>query len=245
MAGEPSIAGLIANGTLSAEVAATLWAAMDQRLSFVVVAIPRFAGKSTLTNAILGLLPSGAPVHRLTGDEGQMDDLKRRATGGYLVVGEFSQAPVTGYIWGAPVRRVFDTLEAGYSLAVALHAPGLEETFDAICSGNGVSDEQASHIDLMLYIRRFGIDMDTFWRRVAQVHEIDEVRDGVPQGRLLHHWIEGEDRFERVEESQRLYVDAAELTERAALLEELAASGRTELADVARLVASRAHGDGR
>mgnify|MGYP004233726185 CR=1 FL=1 len=61
-----------------------------------------------------------------------MDKLKNAATGGYLVVGEFSKAPVPHYIWGAHVRLVFDTLSVGYSLATALHASGLEETFDVI-----------------------------------------------------------------------------------------------------------------
>ena len=200
----PTILDIIRNGTLSAEMAATLWAAVDQRWSFVVTAIPRFAGKSTVMNAMLSLLPSQVPVHHLSGDEEEMGRLKEEApTGrGYLVVGEFSQAPVPTYIWGPPVRRVFDTLTAGYSLATALHAPTLQETFDVICQGNGVTDEQASSIRLVLYIRRFGDDLDTFWRRIAQIHEVERVEGGRPVGRLLYRWIEEQDRFEAVEGSR-------------------------------------------
>ena len=67
MPSDLSIADLIANGTLSAEQAATLWAMVEERRSFVVVAIPRFAGKTTTTNTILGLLSTDVPVHRLSG----------------------------------------------------------------------------------------------------------------------------------------------------------------------------------
>jgi flagellar protein FlaI len=236
MAEPVTIIDLIRNGTLTAQMAATLWAAMDRGLSLVTVAIPRFAGKTTTTNAILSLLPPDVPVHRLSGDEAEMNSLKKAATGGYLVVGEFSQAPVPHYIWGAPVRRVFDTLTAGYSLATALHAPGLEETFDVICQGNQVTDQAASRIDVMLYIRRFGDDLDTFWRRLAEVHEIDYVQNGKPHGRQLYQWVEEEDRFEGVEAPTFLQGDVAELEARTARLEELSRTGRRGLEDVARLV---------
>ena len=98
---------------------------MDRGLSLVVVAIPRFAGKTTTTNAVLSLLSPEVPVHHLSGEEAEMDDLKNAATGGYLVVGEFSQAAPAHYIiWGIPVQRVFDTLTAGYFLATVLPRPG-------------------------------------------------------------------------------------------------------------------------
>ena len=232
----PTILDLIANGTMSAEMAATLWAAVDERRSFVVVAIPRLAGKSTVGNAMLSLLPAEVPVHRLSGEEEEMGRLKEEATGGYLVVGEFSQAPVSTYIWGSPVRRVFDTLTAGYSLAVSLHAPGLREAFEAICQGNGVTDEQASGIGLMVYLRRFGEDPD-FWRRAAEIHEVDKVEGGVPRGRLLHRWVEEDDRFEVVERPRVLGAEAGDLEGRAARLSERVESGHTSADDVARMVA--------
>ena len=240
MAEAPTIVELIRNGTMSTEIAATLWAAMDARCSLVVVAIPRLAGKTTTSNAILALLPSEVPVHHLSGDEAEMDRLKEEATGGYLVVGEFSQAPVSHYIWGAPVRRVFDTLAAGYSLATALHAPSLQETFNVICRGNGVTDEQASRISLMLYLRRFGDGPDDFWRRLAEVHEIEHVEEGRPVGRLLYRWVEEDDRFEAVETPHLLPADAVDLASRAARLRELADAGRTSAADVASMVAEYA-----
>lgn len=233
-----TILDLIRNGTLSAPMAATLWAAVQEGRSFLTVAIPRLAGKTTTANAVLGLLSPQVPVHRLSGDVAEMARLKREAKGGYLVVGEFSQGPVPGYIWGEPVRRVFDTLTAGYSLVTSLHAPGLNEAFHDICAGNGVSDQAASRIGFLLYIRRFGDSPESFWRRVAEIHEIDQVRQGRPEGRLLYRWVEGEDRFEAVEPSRTLQASAHDLAARAAALEALAGAGRTSPPEVARLVAS-------
>ncbi len=237
-----TIVDLIRNGTMSSRMAAVLWAAVDARLSIVVVAIPRLAGKTTVGNAILSLLPPDVPVHRLLGDPAQVDTLKEAATGGYLVVPEFSKGPVQGYIWGEPVRRVFDAMTVGYSLETSMHAPSVEDAMRDICVENGVSDEAASRIDLMLYILRFGEDDDTFWRRVSDVREIDRVRDGKPEGRQLFSWVESEDRFEEVEEPDFLRGAEAELERRVAMLEELAASGRRSPEDVARMAREYATG---
>ena len=243
MAEAPTILDLIGNRTMSPQIAATLWAAVDKGVSFVVVAVPRFAGKTTLTNAMLSLLSPQVPVHRLSGDEEEMARLKEEATSGYLVVGEFSQAAPSHYIWGAPVRRVFDTMTAGYSMATALHAPGVEDTFAVICKENGVSDQDASRIGMMIYIRRFGNSLEDFWRRVAEVHEIDGVVNGRPAGRLLHRWVEGDDRFEEVEASRLLHGSEADIKERAAKLEEMVRANRTSAEDVAGMVAEHLHRD--
>ena len=237
MADEITIIELVRNGTLSASMAATLWGAIEEQRSLLVVAIPRFAGKSTVTRALLALLPAGVPVHQLSGEESQMAELKEAALGGYLVVGEFSQAPVPSYIWGEPVRRVFDTMSAGYSLATALHAPGVPEAIAAVCEGNGVSDEAASRFDLVLYIQRFGDSEDDFWRRIAEVYELDRVVDGKPQGRTLYRWLESSDRFEEVDPPQRISTDRELASSRAAAISELAGQGKTSSDDVARLVA--------
>ncbi len=50
IAGSLAVPALIANGTMSAEVAATLWLMMEEHPSFLVVALPRKAGKSTLAS---------------------------------------------------------------------------------------------------------------------------------------------------------------------------------------------------
>jgi len=223
-----TILDLVANNTLSARVAAALWAAMDARLSFVVTAVPRFAGKSTLMNAVLGLLPPDVPVHRLDGSREQMLRLKGEASGGYLVVAEISQAPVQGYIWAEPVRDLFETLAAGYSLATALHAPDLPGAFDVLCRENGVSDEAASCLNLVLHLSRFGDDPASFWRRLAEVSEVEGVSDGRPKARILFRWRENDDSFEEIEPFRLLDVGPAVLDTRARAIEDRVRSGRTD-----------------
>lgn len=234
---ELTLADLIRNGTINAEIAATLWSIVAEQHSFMVVAVPRFAGKSTVGDAMLHCVPKHAPIHQLSGEESEMERLKRDAGGGYLVVGEFSNAPVPRYIWGSPVRKVFETMRVGYSLSTALHAPSVEEAYSAICHGNNVADEDASKISYMIYIERMGDDQDSFWRRVAEVHEVDRVVDGRPQGRMLFRWQEQGDRFEQTQEAQLLTVDADQLRERARLLNDLASSGRTSVENVRSVVA--------
>ncbi len=234
---DPTILDLVANGTMDADIAATLWSVADERRSFMAVAVPRFAGKSTVSAGILQFARPDTPIHILTGDKSQMEELARRPDGGYLVVGEFSKAPVDTYIWGAPVRRVFETVAAGFSLVTALHAPTVEEAYDRICSGNGVSDEDASVIHYMLYIERHGESEDDFWRRISRVWEVERVVDGKPRARLLHRWEEATDTFAIVERPRLLDADNAVLQDRADRIRLFVEQGRTSAAEVNSLVA--------
>lgn len=227
-----TILDLVANGTMDGDIAATLWSVADERRSFMTVAVPRFAGKSTVSAAILQLVRPGTPIHILTGDESQMEELARHPDGGYLVVGEFSRAPVDTYLWGAPVRKVFETVAAGFSLVTALHAPTVDEAYDKICSGNKVSDEDASTINYMVYIERHGESADDFWRRLSRVWEVERVVDGTPRARLLHRWDGDTDSFETVERPRLLDADHAVLQDRADRIRSFVAQGRTSAADV-------------
>lgn len=191
---------------MSAEIASTLRSAAKQRHCFLVVAIPRLAGKSTVMAAMLAHRPKGAPLVTVGDDGTDLDALAAASTGGYLVVPEISEYPVTaGYIWGAPVRKVFSKVGKDVALAAALHAPGADEAIETVCRGNRVPDEQAAQIVLVVYIRSLGRD----WRRptgrrIATVHEILTVHDGRPQMSLLHRWDETADRFETLERPRRI-----------------------------------------
>lgn len=197
-----TLTDLVANRTMSASVAATLREAARLRRSFVVAAVPRLAGKTTVVQAILAEAPRGTAI-RTVGDDGlAIERLAAEARGGYLVVPEISQHPVTpGYIWGKPVRRVFNALGQGTALAAALHAPGVDEAFAMISQANGVPDAEAAHVELFVYLRSLGDDWQAPTRRVvAAVHEITGVTRGRPRTRLLHRWDEGRDRFEDLRE---------------------------------------------
>jgi Flp pilus assembly CpaF family ATPase len=67
MQSEITIADLMRNGTVSAEMAAVLWAALDPRTSFLSSAVPRLAGKSTTSQAALALRPAGSRPSRCSG----------------------------------------------------------------------------------------------------------------------------------------------------------------------------------
>jgi hypothetical protein len=235
---EISIVELVRNGTLSAEMVAVLWAAVDEQQSFLTVAVPRFAGKTTTSNAILAMRPPEVPAYLVAGEPDVMERLTRERRGGYLVVAEFAYAPVPGYIWGAPVRRVFETVhEGGYSLQTALHAPGVEEAILEVTRGNGVSDEHASVFKLVIYIERFGTNHGNFWRRVTDLYEVQEVRVGRPVGQSLFRWRPEGDRFEKVAEPLQFGQDREDMRRRAALIDELAGAGRSSFEEVGSAIA--------
>ena len=220
---ELDLVELVRNRTMSPQIAATLWATAEQRRSFLVVAIPRLAGKSTVMQAMIDCVPDETPVRTLTDHPHDIDVLTGRPGQGYLVVPEVSRAPVPGYIWGDPVRRVFALLGEGYSLATALHAPGVEEAFAVLTQDNAVPDEHASRLQLMVYIRSLGDDWRNPTRRaVAEVHEIRGVSDGRPDAVLLHRWDEQSDRFEQVATAERLGAAGMNIDERAREIERAA-----------------------
>jgi hypothetical protein len=240
-----SIAELVQNGTLSAEMAAVLWAAVDEQKSFLTVAIPRFAGKTTTSNAVLALRPPDVPVTPVAGERDMMQRLAHERRGGYLTVAEFAQAPMPGYIWGEPVRRVFEAMHAGgYSLQTALHAPGVDAGMQEVTYGNGVNDAHASTFKLVMYIERFGYNLDSFWRRVTDLYEVDRVENGRPVGRSLFRWREAGDSFEQLAEPQQWGLDRDDLAQRAAVVSHLVRSGQTSAAEVAAAVSEYRSGRG-
>jgi hypothetical protein len=229
MTDEITIAELVRNGTMSAAMAGTLWAAVDEGVSFITVAIPQNAGKSTTANAVLQLRPPGVPLHPIADEPERLERLKQERVGGYLVVGEFSpHGARRGYIWGPPVQRVFDTLRAGYSLQSSLHAPGAIDGMHEVTHGNGVSDERAAQLGLVLYIEMFGYWQDPgVRRRLVDLYELHSVERGEPVGRSLFRWRRTDDSFEQLAEPRRFGRDPSDLRERARIIEGLAASGHT------------------
>lgn len=197
-----AIVDLVRNGTMSAEIGATLAGAIEERRSFLVFAVPRLAGKSTLTHAMLAYAGADTPIRSVTGDRRETARLRSGDGRGYLVIPEISPyAVMPGYIWGAAVRDVFAVAaERGYAVAAALHAPGVEEAIAIVCARNGVPDEHAARIDLAVYVRSIGDWQAPVARRIAAVHETDGVAAGRPRARALHLWDEAADRFVTVNE---------------------------------------------
>ncbi len=190
------LADLVRNRTMSAEIAATLAGAVEERRSFLVFAVPRLAGKTTVLEAMRARAGADTPVRSVTGEPAEIARLRSGDGRGYLLIPEITPHPVMpGYIWGAAVRRVFGVLDRGYALAAALHAPSAEEAFEQVCGGCGVTDEHASRIQLTVYIRSIGEWQSPTRRVVEAVHEVDGVKGGRPRLRALHAWDEVHDRF--------------------------------------------------
>lgn len=195
---------LVRNRTVSPEMAATLVAAVRERRGLLVAAIPRLAGKTTTMMAALA--EAEAPVHVLSTDLGSSLGIPAEVDGGYLVLSEIAQAPFAEYLWGAPVRFAFATArERGFSLAAALHAPGLAEAFDIVTGQNRVADADAATLEVMVYIRTLGRNWQAPERRVvAALYEVRSVTAGRPDARLLYHWDEVSDRFVVDAEPERI-----------------------------------------
>src|SRR4051812_17272011 len=233
-----SIAELVANGTMDADIAGTLWAAVDEKLSFITVAVPQNAGKTTVASAVLALRPPEVELNFVLGRSDELETLARDARGGYIVVGEFSHAPMPSYIWGDAVRQVFSTLHAGYSLQTSLHAPGVEAAVDVVTRQNGVPDADAGALKLIAYIEVFRTGDGGVARRVTEVYELDRVENGRPVGRTLHRWRRKSDTFDKLSEPQNFAQDHEALTQRRALIQALVNANRTSIEEVADAVES-------
>jgi len=188
-----SLVDLVANKTMSAAMAATLTGAVEKRRSFLVIALPRMAGKSTVGRAMLDVARgAGGQIRELGEDGTNVAALAEAARGGYLYVPEVSRYPVTdGYVWGAPVRAAFAEIARGTSLSTALHADSVEDALKILRS-NRIAPTNLARLDLVVHIRSLGDDWQNPTRRV--VVGVHELTDG--GARLLHHWDHLRDRFE-------------------------------------------------
>ena len=191
MAG-PTFDDLIANRTLTPEIAQALIAAARAKRSFLVFAQPRLAGKTTLQELMLAHAPAGTPVRTVGADGDDVEALAREAQGGYLAIPEIARPRTSGratpgYIWGEPVRAAFAA--RGCSLAVVLHADSADEAI-AIIRENDVPEADLERLELLIHLRSLGHWEEPTRRVVAHIHE------GVRTRTLLHRWDEATDRFE-------------------------------------------------
>jgi hypothetical protein len=194
---EIRLADQVANGTMSQDIADLLRDTARAHRSFIVMAVPRLAGKTTTMRAMLA--EQEKPVVTLGYDGDDVDPLIATARGGYLVVPEISRGGWSkGYVWGDPVRCAFNGITQGTALATAHHAPDPDDAFAIICRGCGVPDAHAARISLVVYLRSLGEWEDPTRRVVSTVHEIRDVKDGKPDAKLLFRWDEKTDRFEQL-----------------------------------------------
>lgn len=167
-----SLLWLIERGALDIRLAAFLSLTIEARASFIVVAEPHEAGKTTLLTALLDFLPEDIQPVYLRGWYERfsfLDTLPPESA--YVLCNEISSHLPT-YLWGHGVRRVFDAAAAGYPLATTMHATGAADAFDQLAGYPlDVPVEHLASIDLVITIG-VGYASNKLLRRVARVERI-------------------------------------------------------------------------
>jgi hypothetical protein len=171
---------LVANGSLEPAGADLLRAIGAGGHSFLVHALPRNAGKTTVTEAILAEAPSTSVRHDFLGSEAETEALLARPSGGeYLAVAEMGHRGRPGYLAGEEIVRAFDLAAHGYTLVSSLHADTVEQVVETFRSNGVDAATIAANVRYLVQVRVLGDDpfASDVRRRVERVHElaVDEV----------------------------------------------------------------------
>lgn len=217
-----SIVELLRAGTLDAELAATVWVTLTERVPLLVGAPEPGAGKSTLLGALLDLIPPTAHRIELAGIDETFDwlpqatELGWRRPPGAPTAGLRSESPVRpdttlivvpelsdhlpSYTWGEAARIAVRAATIGYGLAATIHAATLEDVFASLAAPPVAADEdELSRLGVVLILRR----LDDGRRRVVAAHYVrptarDEHGHVQRLGpAVLATWDKAEDRFEQ------------------------------------------------
>lgn len=174
-----SVVELIRDDLLTARVAAFLWLALERRASLVVAAEPHGAGKTTLLTALLDFLPDDVARTYLRGwyERFEFLDLATPETA-YLLCNEISQHLPT-YLWGRGVRRVFEAVQQGYSLATTVHASSAAQVLSLLTAYPlEVPLENAAKIEFVLTLG-IGQRGDRTMRRLMRLERVRLTPDGL------------------------------------------------------------------
>lgn len=175
VAKRPTLAGLVADGVMTAEAASFLWALMQTR-SRVLVAGAKGAGKTTLINALLAAIPAHRVVRvneeerelttpLMVGGYTRADDRKPGQTLRELIRADLRFRPdvlVVGEVRGEEAYELLRPLNAGCGFLSAVHAnaasTAIEALAEAATTAVGTMDEAqlrrqfARYIDFVVFI---------------------------------------------------------------------------------------------
>ena len=178
-----TIDDLVANGTVAPEGADLLRHIGLGIEPFIVYSLPRNAGKSTVTEAVLAAAPPGTTRHEFLGTEAERDDLlAQNPPTGYLVVAEMGHRGRPGYLAAEEITRAFELVAHGYPLATSLHADTVEQLVEVLAQ-NGVTTEQIAAVRYLTKVQPLGDPFAEDTRRVVEA--IDETAGVGPDGQLL------------------------------------------------------------
>lgn len=178
---------LVDNETVTAGGADLLRAIAAGVQPFIVYSLPRNAGKSTVTEAILAAAPSGTPRHDFLGTESERHELQAAPATGYLVVAEMGHRGRPGYLAEDEIVRAFALVDHGYPLATSLHADDLAGAF-GVLTGNGVAMSSVAQVRWFVKVQPLGDPFDAATRRVVEhVHEVTGLdAAGAPRAELRY-----------------------------------------------------------
>lgn len=214
-----SIVALIRDGTIDAELAATIWVLLEGRVPLVVAGTGPGVGRSTLLAALLDFVPPGVRLIELAGSDETFAWLPHASELGWsggapvmsgsepivrpdttmLVAGELSDG-LPSSTWGDAARLAVRAASVGYGLAATIAADSLDDVFESLRRAPvGLTDDEMSWLGVVLVLRH----LDDGRRRVTAAHYVRPTARDV-HGHLqrlgpavLTTWDPGTDRFEQ------------------------------------------------
>lgn len=190
-----SIVELLRAGTLDAELAATLWVLIEQRVPVLVAGAGPGTGKTTLSEALRPFLPERIRVVELRGADETFDWLPQAGELGWdrgsddarghddastrpdppvrpdttvIAIPELSDH-LPSYTWGEEARIAIRAAAIGYGLLATIHGDTLEDVFASLARPPvGLAEDELSRLGIVLVLRR----LDDGRRRVAAAHYV-------------------------------------------------------------------------
>ncbi|HQK94806.1 MAG TPA: hypothetical protein PLD23_14955 [Armatimonadota bacterium] len=182
-----SFVDLVDAGTMSADLAAFLLAAVRSGASFITGARPGGAGKSTVLASLLSFLPPGERIVCVAGR-----DLNSLPPHACLLAHEIGDGPYYGYIWGRDVGRWLGHARDGTRVASCIHADTIDQVYDVFASpALAIPRDDWSLLRLAVFLH---VDRQSgsIRRRVSTVYWTPPGRDW-PQ--VVFRWDPDGDRF--------------------------------------------------
>lgn len=167
-----SLPWLIKHELLDHVTAAFLSLAIEARTSLIVVSEPHEAGKTTLLTALLDFLPIGTHPVYLRGWYERFAFLEQFPPNeAYILCNEIS-AHLPTYLWGRGVRRMFDAVAAGYSLATTMHATSAADALEQLTNYPlEVPEAHLTRLNLVVTIG-VGYASNRLLRRITRIERL-------------------------------------------------------------------------
>jgi hypothetical protein len=179
---------LIRDGTLDAELAATIWVLLEGRVPLVVAGAGPGVGRTTLLTALLDLVPPGIRVIELAGSDESFDWLPQASELGWSGVAPILAGPepivrpdstllladelsdgLPSSTWGDGARLAVRAASVGYGLATTIAGDSLDDVFAALRRPPvGLTDDELSWLGVVLVLRHLGDGR----RRVTAAHYV-------------------------------------------------------------------------